>query len=116
LIFKRTITTKADDFASGDIVTWNLPGGLTHIGIVSDKKAATGTPLVLHNIGSGTQEEDILFAYQAKFAPPSRRASSFGKNRIKSRHGSPPIAAPPFPLTNPLTSKHGNLSKPSRSP
>jgi uncharacterized protein YijF (DUF1287 family) len=31
--------------------------------IVSDKKAADGTPLVIHNIGSGTKEEDSLFTY-----------------------------------------------------
>lgn len=47
----------------GDIVTWTLPGGLPHIGIVSDRRTADGTPLILHNIGAGAQEEDILFAY-----------------------------------------------------
>lgn len=47
----------------GDIVTWTLPGGLPHIGIVSDRRTADGTPLILHNIGAGAREEDILFAY-----------------------------------------------------
>lgn len=42
-----------------DIVGGRLP----HIMIVSDKKAADGTPLVIHNIGSGTKEEDCLFTY-----------------------------------------------------
>ena len=50
-------------FLPGDIVTWTLPGNLDHIGIVSDRLAANGTPLILHNIGGGAQEEDILFAY-----------------------------------------------------
>lgn len=50
-------------YLPGDIVTWKLPGNLDHIGIVSDRRAADGTPLVLHNIGRGAQEEDILFAY-----------------------------------------------------
>lgn len=50
-------------YLPGDIVTWKLPGNLDHIGIVSDKLTADGTPLVLHNIGRGAQEEDILFAY-----------------------------------------------------
>ncbi|QMV65854.1 DUF1287 domain-containing protein [Pseudomonas berkeleyensis] len=54
----------ASAYRAGDIVTWDLGRGLTHIGIVSDRQAATGTPLVLHNIGRGTQEEDILFAYR----------------------------------------------------
>ena len=34
-----------------------------HIMMVSDKKAADGTPLVLHNIGAGAVEEDRLFAF-----------------------------------------------------
>lgn len=46
-----------------DIVTWKLPGNLDHIGIVSDRRTAEGVPLILHNIGRGAQEEDILFAY-----------------------------------------------------
>jgi uncharacterized protein len=50
-------------FLPGDIVTWTLPGNLAHIGIVSDRMTAEGTPLILHNIGRGAQEEDILFAY-----------------------------------------------------
>jgi len=50
-------------YLPGDIVTWMLPGNLPHIGIVSDQRAADGTPLVLHNIGSGAREEDILFAF-----------------------------------------------------
>jgi len=54
----------ASSYRPGDIVTWDLGGGLTHIGIVSDRQAGSGTPLVLHNIGRGTQEEDILFAFK----------------------------------------------------
>lgn len=50
-------------FLPGDIVTWKLPGNLDHIGIVSDRLSTDGTPLILHNIGRGAQEEDILFAY-----------------------------------------------------
>ena len=50
-------------YAPGDIVAWDLGGGVTHIGIVSDKKSGD-TPLIIHNIGSGTKEADILFKYQ----------------------------------------------------
>lgn len=53
-----------DAYSPGDIVTWDLGGGLTHIGIISDRRAASGVPLVLHNIGRGTQEEDILFSFK----------------------------------------------------
>ena len=54
-------------FKAGDIVTWRLPqSNLTDIGIVSDKRAADGTPLIIHNIGRGTREENVLFAYPLK--------------------------------------------------
>ena len=59
------ITTSGKDYLAGDLVTWMLPGDLPHIGIVSDRRV-TGSdrPLVLHNIGSGTAEDDILFTYR----------------------------------------------------
>ena len=50
-------------FLPGDVVTWRLPGNLTHIGIVSDQRSARGVPLIIHNIGSGAKLEDMLFAY-----------------------------------------------------
>jgi len=40
----------------------NLP----HMGIVSNKRTAEGTPLIVHNIGRGTQQEDILFKFPIK--------------------------------------------------
>ncbi|MGN6151907.1 MAG: DUF1287 domain-containing protein [Lysobacteraceae bacterium] len=55
---------REDDYRAGDIVTWTLPGHLDHIGIVSDRRSPfTHTPLILHNIGHGAREDDILFAY-----------------------------------------------------
>lgn len=53
------------DFETGDIVSWRLRGSaLPHIGIVSDRRSADGQrPLVTHNIGWGTQTEDILFQH-----------------------------------------------------
>ncbi len=51
-------------FEAGDIVTWELNGNrLPHIGIVSDRKQGD-TPLIIHNIGAGTQEEDLLFKHK----------------------------------------------------
>ncbi|MES2144721.1 MAG: DUF1287 domain-containing protein [Pseudomonadota bacterium] len=51
-------------FLPGDLVTWELPGNLAHIGIVSDRRSADGTrPLILHNIGQGAEESDVLLAY-----------------------------------------------------
>ncbi len=50
-------------YLPGDIITWKLPGNLDHMGIVSDLRTEAGVPLILHNIGAGAKEEDILFAY-----------------------------------------------------
>jgi uncharacterized protein len=56
-------STNAAAYRPGDIVTWNLGNGLVHIGIVSDRRTTTGIPLIIHNIGRGTQEEDVLFKF-----------------------------------------------------
>lgn len=61
----QAITKESGDYLAGDIVCWDLNGkGLTHIGVVSDKKTAGGTPLIIHNIGQGAQEEDVLFGFK----------------------------------------------------
>jgi len=57
------VVREADAYRAGDIVTWDLGRGQTHIGIVSDRLSATGEPLILHNIGAGTREEAILFRF-----------------------------------------------------
>jgi len=55
------VTDKPADWRPGDIFTQMVNGRLPHTGIVSDRKNTTGTPLVIHNIGGGTREEDALF-------------------------------------------------------
>jgi uncharacterized protein YijF (DUF1287 family) len=50
-------------FLPGDLVTCTVPPHLPHIMIVSDRKTAGGVPLVIHNIGGGTREEDRLFDF-----------------------------------------------------
>jgi len=47
-------------FLPGDLVTCIVPPNLPHIMIVSEKKNEDGLPLVIHNIGGGTREEDRL--------------------------------------------------------
>lgn len=57
-------TQSPASYLPGDLVTWMLPGNLPHIGVVSDRSApSSGRPLVIHNIGAGPAEEDMLFAY-----------------------------------------------------
>lgn len=57
------VTAEPSDYRPGDLVTWRLISGVPHIGLVSDRRAASGRPLILHNIGAGAKEEDVLFAY-----------------------------------------------------
>ena len=61
---RKGYQTHDEKFLAGDIVTWDLGRGFTHIGIVSDRKSAGGEPLILHNIGRGTREENILRRYK----------------------------------------------------
>ena len=58
-------STRAADYRPGDIVSWRLPGGLPHIGVVSDRRAPDGSGrlLVVHNIGAGARVEDVLLAW-----------------------------------------------------
>ena len=52
-------------YVPGDIVSWLLPGNLTHIGIVVNKKSADGRRyLIVHNIGGGQVIEDCLFKFE----------------------------------------------------
>ncbi|NOU60693.1 DUF1287 domain-containing protein [Marinifilum caeruleilacunae] len=55
---------KPQDYLAGDIVCWDLGGGITHIGIVIDQMSKDGKrPLIVHNIGAGQVVEDILNRY-----------------------------------------------------
>jgi len=62
---KQLITTRrAEDYSPGDIVAWDLGGGVTHIGIVVDKKGASGHYMIVHDIGYGPKMEDELFSWK----------------------------------------------------
>lgn len=59
------ITRDENDYKEGELVTWMLPGNLPHIGIVSNQLVKnTGRPKIIHNIGRGPIEDDILFNYE----------------------------------------------------
>ena len=57
------VTQKAGDYLPGDLVTCTVGRNLAHIMIVSDRKGRDGAPMVIHNIGGGTQEEARLFSF-----------------------------------------------------
>ncbi len=44
-------------------MTWRLPDGRPHIGLISDRQE-NGRALAIHNIGGGTQIEDVLFSVE----------------------------------------------------
>ncbi len=61
---EQPITSNASDYLPGDIVSWRLDNGLTHIRIVVDKKSDNGKRYkIVHNIGGGQVIEDCLFKF-----------------------------------------------------
>lgn len=62
---EKPISKEAKDYKPGDIVSWDLGKGLTHIGIVVNKKSKDGKRnLIVHNIGAGQVLEDCLFKFK----------------------------------------------------
>ncbi|MEY4560935.1 MAG: hypothetical protein RLZZ618_212 [Pseudomonadota bacterium] len=60
----RKVSDAPTAYEPGALVTWRLPGNLPHIGIVSNEHVrGTRRPRILHNIGAGPVEDDILFVY-----------------------------------------------------
>ena len=62
------------NWQAGDLVSMRIDGRLPHIAILSDRRTHTGRPLVIHNIGRGAAEEDILGTFSSerrfRFKPP----------------------------------------------
>jgi uncharacterized protein YijF (DUF1287 family) len=56
-------TMLASDYSPGDIVTWDLGHGITHIGIVVNQNTA-GRFFIVHNIGNGQEISDCLFSWK----------------------------------------------------
>lgn len=60
---------KEDVWQAGDIVTYDqIPGGLWHIAIISNKVKTDGSisiPYLIHNHGSGAVEDDLLLLWPA---------------------------------------------------
>jgi len=58
-------TEQARDYSPGDLVTWDLGGGVLHIGIVvAETSAESNRHLIVHNIGQGPKREDVLFQWK----------------------------------------------------
>jgi uncharacterized protein YijF (DUF1287 family) len=62
-----TVSYDAAEYLPGDIVAWDLTGGIDHIGIVTNMLSDSGDHyLIVHNIGAGTRVEDVLFEWTIK--------------------------------------------------
>lgn len=86
------ITDLADDYRPGDIVTYYRPQNRTstaHIAIVTDVRAPSGRPYILHNRGWGAQLEDALFVDTItghyRYAGPAAEPQSVETVPAKSR-------------------------------
>lgn len=59
------VTQDPEDYRPGELVTWMLPGNLPHIGLVIGERSGAGErPMIVHNIGSGPEIEDMLFRFE----------------------------------------------------
>lgn len=59
-----SITQNANDYKTGEIVTWMINDKLPHIGIITHLKSKDGKRnLIVHNVGGGQVLEDCLFSY-----------------------------------------------------
>lgn len=59
------ISAADGDYAPGELVTWDLGGGVPHIGIVVNRRSSTERRyMLLHNIGAGPKIEDVLFRWK----------------------------------------------------
>jgi uncharacterized protein YijF (DUF1287 family) len=59
------LSSRASDYAPGDLVAWDLGNGAIHIGMVVNQKGpVTSRYMIVHNIGAGPKMEDVLFDWK----------------------------------------------------
>lgn len=54
----------AKSYRPGDLVVWSVGGGRVHIGVVGNRRITKDRHYIIHNIGRGAQEEDLLFRFE----------------------------------------------------
>lgn len=88
------LTADARDYKPGDVVTWDLGGGMTHIGLVVNvpSDADDSRMRIVHNIGAGPKMEDVLFSWKItghyRYEGPKEEAKgqeTNGDAEVKSR-------------------------------
>jgi uncharacterized protein YijF (DUF1287 family) len=87
----QPVTENARDYRPGDVVTWDLGNGLTHIGIVVavPSESDEGRLQIVHNIGAGPKMEDVLFNWKItghyRFTGPKAEATPTPRPRARRR-------------------------------
>jgi len=66
----------------GDIVVFGPP--CDHVGVVSDKRRADGVPLLIHNAGPYTREDNALLTWPSPLAYHFRYPARQGETRGRS--------------------------------
>lgn len=85
------ITEQARDYKPGDVVTWDLSGGLTHIGLVVNVPSGADAERfqIVHNIGAGPKMEDVLFGWKItghyRYEGPKAEAPEVKKPETNAR-------------------------------
>ena len=85
----QPVTAEARDYKPGDVVTWDLANGLTHIGIVVavPSEEDESRLQIVHNIGAGPKMEDVLFAWKItghyRFTGPKVEATPTPRPRAR---------------------------------
>ncbi len=59
------VSRNPNNYKPGDLVTWMVNPEFPHIGVVVEERSKTDPRrhMIVHNIGRGTEMEDILFAF-----------------------------------------------------
>lgn len=62
---KGCLLVPGKSYQPGDVVVWDLGKGILHIGLISDSKVLNeNRHKIIHNIGCGVKEEDVLTAFK----------------------------------------------------
>lgn len=56
------VSGAAGDYRAGDLVTWRLPSGRPHVGVVALERVGD-RPLVVHHLSARAEQDDVLFAF-----------------------------------------------------
>jgi uncharacterized protein len=87
----QPVTDDARDYKPGDVVTWDLSSGLTHIGVVVavPSESDESRLQIVHNIGAGPKMEDVLFNWKItghyRFTGPKVEAKPTPQPRARRR-------------------------------